>query len=269
MDLSREASLKKMRNLIEKDKETKKLKINDEEVIIVYNYLLNRNKENALGYKTVLETKPYISVVQVPTISSKEINFTNELMRKNSFFEQDLIFLNMEEIQLENFKYDSEKKEKSFRYVSKLIKSSQIKKGCYFYGQIRAGKTFLLKCLFKVLIKKKKMALFIFMPDLVRQFKNFWSNIDVLEKKLNFLKTIPFLFLDDLGSENMNMMFRDEILLPLLNYRSEHQLPIFFSSNFDLKRIYDYLDSFKDFSNGVKALKITKIIQQNSNIYEF
>lgn len=63
------------------------------------------------------------------------------------------------------------------------------------------------------------------MPDLVRQFKT-WYNESV-ENKLNYLKTVSFLILDDLGTENMNDFFRDDIFLSLLYYRYENKLPIF------------------------------------------
>ncbi|MDV3196159.1 MAG: ATP-binding protein [Candidatus Phytoplasma stylosanthis] len=267
MSYNKDLNLKKMREFIKKNEETKNLKINDEDVIMIYNYLQEKNKINELGYKLILKTDPYISVLYQETPYSQKINFENKLNKKNLLFNQSF---NLENIELKKFRNDTNDKNKALIHIQKIIQDFfKIKKGCYLYGPIGTGKTFLLKYLFKNLIQKKILGLFIFMPDLTRQFKNIWSNNDIMEKKLDLLKKTPCLILDDLGSENMTSLFRDEIFFPLLNYRYEHELITFFSSNFSLEELLEYFNSLKDFSNGIKAYKIIKIINELSNKFKF
>ncbi|MDV3173852.1 MAG: hypothetical protein Q8783_01975, partial [Candidatus Phytoplasma stylosanthis] len=78
MSYDKELNLKKMRELIKKNEETKNLKINDEDVIMIYNYLQEKNKINELGYKLILKTDPYISVLYKETPYSQKINFENK-----------------------------------------------------------------------------------------------------------------------------------------------------------------------------------------------
>ncbi|WP_432729427.1 ATP-binding protein ['Prunus avium' virescence phytoplasma] len=158
----------------------------------------------------ILKTKPYISIIYKETSKSKQINLENNLYQKNILFHQNL---NLDNIELKNFEtQNSSTKEKALMQIKNIIKNfSNIKKGCYFHGKFGTGKTFLLKSLAKNLIKKNIPVLFIFMPDLTRQFKNTWNNSDILENKFNYLKNIPCLILDDFGSENMNIFFRDDI----------------------------------------------------------
>ncbi|QTX03253.1 DNA replication protein [Candidatus Phytoplasma luffae] len=260
-----ESNLKKMRDFIQKNKETKDLKMKDEEVIIVYNYLHNKDKKNIPGYKMVLKKTPTITIIYQATHESEQIEFENELYRKHLFFNHNF---NLDNFLLADFKKDSIIRKKVFTHVKDIIKNfSKIEKGLYLYGGIGTGKSFLLKCLAKNLIEKKIPILFIYFPDLVRQFKNIWANNDIIEKKIHLLKNISCLFLDDLGSENMNILFRDEVLLPLLHYRCENKMPTFFSSNFDLESLDKYLNSFTDYSNGIKAFKIISKIKQMTFLY--
>ncbi|WP_341266531.1 ATP-binding protein [Candidatus Phytoplasma fraxini] len=268
MHLIKELNFEQIKKYIQQNKETKNLQLNDEDVITVYNYLINKDKDNSLGYQMVLQTKPYISVVYKETPKSKQINLENNLYKQNILFNQSV---NFENIELKNFQtQNSEVKQKVLIKTQNIIQNfPKINKSFYLYGKFGTGKTFILKSLAKQLIKKNISVLFIFMPELTRQFKNIWNNNDILENKLNHLKRVPCLILDDLGAENMNIFFRDDIFLPLIYYRYENKLPVFFSSNLNEKQLLEYLNSYKDINHDIKAFKIIRFIKIMADFYNF
>ena len=52
---------------------------------------------------------------------------------------------------------------------------------------------------------------------------------------------VDYLFLDDIGEENVTAWSRDEILLTILSYRLLNRLPTFFTSMYgykDLNKVY-------------------------------
>ena len=47
--------------------------------------------------------------------------------------------------------------------------------------------------------------------------------------------------LDDIRAEEVTPWVRDEVIGPLLHYRMVHELPTFFSSNFDYSELEHHL----------------------------
>lgn len=76
--------LEKIRSFILKHNETKDLKIEDKDLLIVYNYLENKNQSINSGYRMVLKFKPYIHVVFQET--SKVKKFTLKTIYKKIVF---------------------------------------------------------------------------------------------------------------------------------------------------------------------------------------
>ncbi|MDO8167902.1 ATP-binding protein [Candidatus Phytoplasma melaleucae] len=266
MSISKEKYFQKMKNDISKHPETKNLIIDDKDVIMVYNYLQNKDKENPFGYKLILKHNPYVHVIWQETQKTKQINLQNNLASKNILFNQALEF-NL--IEIEKFTPQNKIQTQVFKQIQIIVQTwNKTNKGFYLYGPFNTGKTFILKIFSKILMQNNIPFLFIFMPDLARQLKTIWSN-DILENKLNYLKTISCLLLDDLGSENMTPFFRDDILLPLLYYRYEHQLPVFFSSNLDFTELLNFLQFNQDINSKIKANKIINLIKKTTLFYNF
>ncbi|RAM57661.1 hypothetical protein DH96_02285 [Candidatus Phytoplasma oryzae] len=257
--------LEKIRSVILKNNETKNLKIEDKDLITVYNYLKNKDQLTSSGYRMVLKTKPYVHVVFQETSKVQKIHFENDLQKTNFLFNHQI---KLDDIKLKKLMIKNlYQKEVINKIKSYTLNFNKVQKGFYLHGPFNTGKTFLLKILAKNLIKKKIALIFLFMPDLVRQFKT-WYN-DSIENKLNCLKKIPFLILDDLGLENMNDFFRDDIFLPLLYYRYENKLPTFFSSNLDLIQLEQYFSSQKDCNSEIKANKIINLVKSLTYIFSF
>ncbi|MDO8054099.1 ATP-binding protein ['Opuntia sp.' phytoplasma] len=274
MDSSEKSNfhLQKIKDYIKNHPETKHLQIKDEDVIIVFNYLNKKDKPNPFGYKLVLKEQPYLHVVWQETAKTKQIDWKNNLQQKNFLFNQEI---NLTGIDIKNIKSMSKIQKIIFNYMRDIVEkynsfdiNIKQNKGLYIYGPFNSGKTFMLKILAKMLLINNIPFLFIVMSDLVRQFKFLWTH-DIIEDKINHLKKIPFLILDDFGLENMNAFFRDDIFIPLLNYRYEYNLPVFFSSVLHQNDLKETLQLNVDLINATKSAKIINLIQKSTLLYDF
>ena len=75
---------------------------------------------------------------------------------------------------------------------------------------------------------------------------------------------VDLLFLDDIGAEKITEWGRDEVLGTILQYRMEHQLPTFFSSNMSIGDLENHLAGVGPFKDLVKARRIIERIKQLS-----
>ncbi|XKW58971.1 hypothetical protein ACGRT8_02295 [Candidatus Phytoplasma australasiaticum] len=67
----------------------------------------------------------------------------------------------------------------------------------------------------------------------------------------------------------MITFFRDDIFIPLLSYRYEYKLPVFFSSILNQNDLKDTLQLNTDLINTTKAAKIINLIQKSTLLYDF
>ena len=129
-------------------------------------------------------------------------------------------------------------------------------KGIYVYGKFGVGKTFMLAAIANELAAKDHPSILVYVPEFVRELKNAIHD-QSLEEKLDMVKSTPILMLDDIGAESMSSWVRDEVLGAILQHRMSHQLPTFFSSNFDpdeLKHHFTY--SQRGEKEEVKAARL-------------
>ena len=79
------------------------------------------------------------------------------------------------------------------------------------------------------------------------------------EAKYESIKRSPLLLLDDIGSEYLTPWARDEIIATILQYRSDEDLPTFFTSNLSLKELETHL---KNTSSGIDSIKARRILER-------
>ena len=108
-------------------------------------------------------------------------------------------------------------------------------------------------------LKKNKKVIFAYYPELVREAKSSIAN-NKLESLIVKLKNTDVLFLDDFGGELNSSFIRDEFLGPILQYRMMAGLPVFMSSNYDIKSLTAHLAETKDDTNIIKASRIMERI---------
>ena len=133
--------------------------------------------------------------------------------------------------------------------------------GLYIYGNFGTGKTYILSALANELAQKSIKSIIVFMPDLSRNLKSSMNDYS-LESKVNELKMVDVLMLDDFGGEMMTSWLRDEIIAPIIQYRCINNLPIFISSNLDYSLLRNHLSQTKDDLDSLKANRILERIKK-------
>ena len=99
----------------------------------------------------------------------------------------------------------------------------------------------------------------VYFPELLRNMKDDFS---LVEDKLNYLQNIDLLLIDDIGAESVTNWGRDEILGTILQYRMNHKLPTFFTSNLTIDELENHLSLTKGSEDKVKARRIIERIKQ-------
>ncbi len=134
-------------------------------------------------------------------------------------------------------------------------------KGLYLYGSFGVGKTYILGAIANELASSKVSSMLVYVPEFMRELKGSFQDSS-LDEKLDAVKKVPVLMLDDIGAESMSSWMRDEILGAILQYRMLENLPTFFSSNFNLKELQHHLSySQRGEEEPVKAARIMERIK--------
>jgi primosomal protein DnaI len=251
-------TLKEMRAIIEKDEETNTLKLIDADVIKVYQYIIERNA-NVLhdGYRPILKTTPYIEVVYEAT--DAQIRLERQLKIKDhlDLFDSETY---MQDASMNDIHMHSDERKKTFELAKTFIDTYDgeiFKKGLYVYGMYGTGKTYILSAIAKELSYKGFGVIFAYMPDISRGIKQGMTE-GTLEKRINLLKQTDILILDDLGAEYISSWFRDEVLMPIIQYRQSAGLPIFASSNYNMKQLTEVLAESSAQTDVIKAARLSK-----------
>ena len=82
-----------------------------------------------------------------------------------------------------------------------------------------------------------------------------------INELVNELKRVPILILDDFGGESNTNFIRDEVLLPILQYRMVNKKPLFITSNLDEKGILDHLSESTKEIDAQKAVRVFERIK--------
>ena len=125
---------------------------------------------------------------------------------------------------------------------------------------------YLLSALFNELAKQKIKSAIIYFPEFLRNLK---SSFDTdYEEKIEMIKRVPLLLIDDIGAENLTLWGRDEILGTILQYRMQEAKPTFFTSNFNISELEQHFSLTKNGVEEVKARRIIERIKQLSDSLE-
>lgn len=141
-------------------------------------------------------------------------------------------------------------------------------KGLYLHGPFGVGKSYIMGAIGRELSERNVASMLVYVPDFIREMKDSISDHSYVGK-LELLKEVPVLILDDIGAENLTPWVRDEILGVILNQRANNHLPTLFTSNYSLEELEEHLS----ISNGnrierTKAARIMERIRHFVDVYE-
>lgn len=251
----------KMREIVLNDPETKGYEIPYADILKVYQYIVMRdNKETIDGYIPKLKLEPYVEIYYVPTEEKRNEEIKAKMQRHLDYFDSDVF---LQDVSLKDFEIFNDERQKAYNLAVDFLnnyKKDKFYKGLYIYGKYATGKTYLLSAIAQELAKKDVNVLFVFMPDLVRSIKAGMNQGD-MENRINRLKQADVLMIDDIGGENITPWFRDEILLPIIQYRLQANLPVFFSSNLEMEELVNALAVSKNDFDRIKAVRIIQRIR--------
>ncbi|MCF7930658.1 MAG: primosomal protein DnaI [Acholeplasmataceae bacterium] len=249
-------TLDEMRKVISNDPETKNLNLLDIDIYKVFQYIQDRDQHMVKdGYQPVLRTDPYIEIVYRPTKEKAEELRRQKIREHLKFYDSEVY---IQDASLSRFEVYNEEREKAYKLASDFVENyrkDKYIKGLYIFGKYSTGKSYLLSAIAQELAEKNITVLFVYMPDLVRSIRQ-GMNEGNLEQRINQLKQADVLMMDDIGGENMSPWFRDEILVPVMQYRLSAQLPVFMTSNFEYVQLVEALTVNKDEMNRVKAARL-------------
>ena len=129
---------------------------------------------------------------------------------------------------------DAKKRAIKYCEVAQVCKEKGL--GIYFFGDNGRGKTTLMACMIKELIKKGYKPYF---TTLIELQENIFNKLITIEE----VKNKDFLFIDDIGTEsttkNNDVSWIGEKLFEIVSHRDKELLPTIFSSNFKISELID------------------------------
>lgn len=145
------------------------------------------------------------------------------------------------------------------------IKDHKNSKGIFISGQPGVGKSYILNVILNEYLSQEKTCGFVFLTDLFNDLKSKYFSYDYeiknqVNKTLKTLKTVDVLFIDDIGSENIDAISRDDFLFPILDYRMKNKLLTYFSSNYDFELLKDHYS--KTNSQLIEPIKGQRIMER-------
>ncbi|UKS53936.1 ATP-binding protein [Mycoplasma feriruminatoris] len=167
--------------------------------------------------------------------------------------------------QLNNLSFNLlDQNEKNFRktLLSNILKAIQkgYKKGIYLYGNSGIGKTYMFKVLANTLASKNKTVIFSTLRSLIDKLKESFNSNEINSSELlKKIKNVDFLFLDDIGGENLSLWARDDFLFEVLNYRLENKKPTFFTSNFSIDLLEKNLQFTRQYNNFLTSKDVFEL----------
>lgn len=132
-------------------------------------------------------------------------------------------------------------------------------RGIYLHGPFGVGKSYLMGAVARELSERGIASLMVYVPDFVREIKESIAD-QSYASKLELLKDIPVLILDDIGAESLTPWIRDEVLGVILHHRVNNHLPTLYTSNYSLEELEDHFS----ISNGnrIELTKARRILER-------
>jgi primosomal protein DnaI len=188
----------------------------------------------------------------------------NEKLIQSLYVPRDILQASFADIHLEG-RMDAV--DRAVQFLEKYQSGIRIK-GLYLHGKFGVGKSYLLGAMANELAEKGISSMIVYFPELVREFKASIGD-QTLNSKIEAIKKVPVLMLDDIGAETMSSWLRDEVLGPIMQFRMLENLPTFFTSNFNYEELEHHLTySQRGEEEKIKARRIMERIRYLTEVVE-
>ena len=235
----------------------KKLKMTDDEIIRYFSHIKfiideneacqqmphNKCVNESYSHRSLIRTKD--GELKIITVPCEKKKFSNLWVIKD--FSCDSKARTLEGLRQIAYEHKNDKANNKdctkLELIKKLIDirnkilEKQIPRGIYVYGKYGVGKSFILYRFCEMLQEQGLTTAFVSVPDLVRSFKETFSDntsqlrAEYLEKMIK----VDVLVLDDLGAELPAKWFYNEFFEYLLRKRMGAEKLTFFTSNYKLE----------------------------------
>lgn len=158
--------------------------------------------------------------------------------------------------------------QKSLEFINAYTKDpNTFHKGLYLHGQFGVGKTHILAALVNTLAERGVKSSMVHYPELLVDLKS-RIRTNTVDQRVNEFKQAPILVLDDIGAESNSEWVRDDVLGVILQYRMQEQLATFFTSNFTMPELEQFLTTTREGADVAKAARIMERIKYLSEAVE-
>lgn len=157
-----------------------------------------------------------------------------------------LIFdMSMDMLDYDIDKIDLTGESESYAKVVNIVRqwlATRPDKGLYLWGGFGVGKTYLAAAMTNYLARQGAKVAFVNVPGFFsRARSSMVTQASFTDSSLKRMKQADYLVMDDIGAEMVTNWVRDDILLPVLDYRMEHHLSTIFTSNSDFNDLHERL----------------------------
>ncbi|RAT96976.1 primosomal protein DnaI [Brevibacillus sp. Leaf182] len=220
------------------------------------------------GHSTQLELA-HQHIISSMTPCSKQLSHEEEIRRRrlmrSYYVSEETLNASFEGLVIDSGNFATV--DAAIQFCEKVGTGERVK-GLYLHGPFGVGKSYIMGAIGRELSERNVASLLVYVPDFIREMKDSISD-QSYAGKLELLKEVPVLILDDIGAENLTPWVRDEILGVILNQRANNHLPTLFTSNYSLSELQEHLS----ISNGnrieqTKAARIMERIRHFVDVYE-
>ncbi len=227
---------------------------------------LHQCQQDTLGMKPVLQYqggKIRLEYVACTYLQAKE-NRQISKRRINALHMPKMIF----EATLKDYYMNSDVRKKIYQKIigiaNQYVKGEKVK-GLYIHGRYQIGKTYTLAAIANHFSDQGYGVTIAYYPDLVRELKSAIKE-GSLEDRIQALKNVDVLCLDDMGGEAYSAWIRDEVLGPILQYRLLDEKLTFFTSNVPLQDLTSYYVESEQQQEKIKGFRIIERIKHLSEV---
>jgi primosomal protein DnaI len=173
----------------------------------------------------------------------------------------------IERASLDNYDLSNEGRKLAYALVVKFIgdyvaNPTDYHRGFYIHGAYGIGKTYLMGAMANTLAQRGVPVTLIHFPTFAIEMRNAIGGKDNVQEKLQTIKQVPILVVDDIGAESLSPWIRDDVLGVIMEYRMQNELPTFFTSNFSMAQLEEqHLAVTKDAIEPVKAERLMQRIK--------